>query len=80
MRFFNYINEETLRLNNSPIELDDFIEILKKDCHYYINNFLNNKVAFFKGTFNNDKVTQEELHSNRRPQGTPPAIYDYVND
>jgi hypothetical protein len=70
MRLKQYINEES----------DDFIEIIKRDCKPFIDEFTSNNIILFRGTKKKiDVIERMQRRNDRRPKDLPIELHDILD-
>lgn len=74
MKLYKFISEEII--------LSDIIDIIKKDCKYYLNN-VNEKYHLFRGIWASDigsKFKKLKTLENRRPRNTKKEVTELLDE
>lgn len=73
MKFYHYINEQ---------ELDEHINLIKKDCSYYLNllDKHNLENPFYRGILTDAFFTRKQVRKNRQPKATNIEAFNEIND
>lgn len=77
MRFYNYINEVSLK---EDMHIDEINKMIHQDCKHYLN-ITQGKYIFKRGMKNHrDIFGKKQVRQDRKPRGMKPEVFEQLNN